>query len=84
LKWTSIRDKKPSAIAAAVPTVIVFVVAMTLVVTVGVFLTAAGCTWAAMRRKSRRKSSLSNLYMLPERGVDFNARAANLKTGTEN
>ena len=83
MKWTSIRDKKVSAIAAAVPTVIVFVVAMTLVVTVGVFLTATGCTLAAMRRKSRRKRSLSNLYMLPERGIDFSSRPVVLITGTE-
>lgn len=83
MKWTSIRDKKASAIAAAVPTVIVFVVAMTLIVTAGVFLTATGCTLAAMRRKSRRKRSLSNLYMLPERGVDFNLRPVALRTGTD-
>ena len=55
LKWTFIRDKKPSAIAAAVPTVIAFVVAITVVVTIGVFLTATGCTLAAIRRRSRRK-----------------------------
>jgi hypothetical protein len=84
LNWIFIRDKKPSAIAAAVPAVVAFAVAMTVVVTVGVFLTAAGCALATMRRKSRRKHSLSNLYTFPEGYGDFNSHSPNLKTGTAN
>lgn len=84
MKWTFIRDKKASAIVAAVPTVIVFVVAITFIVTIGVFLTATGCTLAAMRRRSRRKHSPpANWYMLPEGHVDFNSRLADLEIGTE-
>lgn len=83
MKWTFIRAKKPTAIVGAVPTVIALVVAVTLIVTVGVFLTATGYTFAALRRKSRKKRSLSNLYMLPEGYVDFHSRSANLKTGTD-
>jgi len=71
LKWTSIRNKKPSAIAAAIPTVIAFIAVMTVIVTIGVGLTGAGYILAAMRRKSRRKKALSDRYMLPEGYIDF-------------
>jgi uncharacterized Tic20 family protein len=67
LKWTSIRNKKPSVIAAAIPTVVGFVAVMTVLVAVSVVLTTTGCILAAMREKSRREKALSNRYMLPER-----------------
>lgn len=81
MKWTLIREKN---LGTAVPTVIAVVVAMAFMVTVGVVLTATKLTWVAMRRRSRRKHSLSNLYMLPEGYVDFNSRVVTLKTGTDN
>ena len=84
LKWTFIRHKKPSAIAAAVPAVVAFVVAITFIVAIGVFLTATGCAVAALRQRSRRKySPPSNWYVLPEGHVDFRSRSADLKTGIE-
>jgi len=58
LEWTLIRGKKPSAIAAATPKVIVCVLAMAVIVTACVFLTATGWPLAAMRRKLRRNAPL--------------------------
>jgi hypothetical protein len=82
LKWTLIRGKRPSAIAVAIPTVVAFVVAMTVIVTVGVVLTSAGCILAAMRRQSRIKKVLSDRYMLPEGHVDSYSRSAPSNTVT--
>jgi hypothetical protein len=82
LKWTLIRGKRPSAIAAAIPTAIAFVVVMTVIVTVGAVLTSTGCIWAAMRRQSRIKKVLSDRYMLPEGHVDFHSQSAHSNTAT--
>jgi amino acid transporter len=82
LKWTLIRGKRPSAIAAAIPTVVAFVVAMTVIVTVGVVLTSTGCILAVMRRQSRLNRVLSDRYMLPEGQVDFHSRSAPSNTVT--
>lgn len=74
MKWTFIRDKKLSAIAAAIPSVIAFVVAITFIITIGVLLTATGCTLAAIRKRSRiRNSPPSGWYTLPEGYADFNS-----------
>ena len=45
LKWALIRNKEPFAVAAALPTVVAFIV-----VAVSVVLTTTGCTLAAMRK----------------------------------
>jgi uncharacterized membrane protein len=82
LNWESIRYRKPSAIAAAVPTVIAFVVAITFIVTVGVFLTGTGWVRAAVRRKSRLKLSLTD-QKLAESCVDFDFRPASMKAGNK-
>jgi hypothetical protein len=84
VKWAFIRDQKPSAIAAALPTIIAFAVAITFVVTIGVFLTATGCTLAAMRRRSRRRHAPpANWHTLPEGRVGLNSRSVELQTGTK-
>jgi hypothetical protein len=70
LKWTSIRNKKPSAIAGAIPTVVAFMAVMTVLVAVSVVLTSAGYVLAAMRKKSRRENALLNRYMLPEECIE--------------
>jgi amino acid transporter len=80
--WTLIRGKRPSAIAVSIPTVVAFVLAMTVIVTVGVVLTSTGCILAAMRRQSRIKKVLSDRYMLPEGHVDFHSRSAPSNTVT--
>ncbi len=80
---TLIRYKKPSAIAAAVPTAIAFIVIMTVLVAVSVVLTSTGFVLAAMRQKSRRRNALSNRYMLPEGYVDFNRVVPYPKMTTE-
>lgn len=65
---------------AAVPTVIAFAVAMTFIVIFGVFVTTTGWAWAAMRRKSRRKRSLTSLELADSYvGLDF--RPANRPAG---
>jgi hypothetical protein len=74
MKWTLMRSKRSAAIAA-VPTVIAFVVGVTLIVTVGGILTITGCILAAMRRKSLRKKAVSDRYMLPEGYVDYSLKA---------
>ena len=76
MKWTLIRGKRPAAIAATIPTVIAFVVVMTVIATVGVVLTSTGCILAAMRRQSRVKKVLSDRYMLPEGHVDIHSQSA--------
>ena len=50
LKWALIRNKKPFAVAAALPTVVAFIVVMTVIVAVSVVLTTTGCILAAMRK----------------------------------
>jgi hypothetical protein len=82
LKRSWIRGKRPSAIAAAVPTVIVYSAVMTVIVFLAVLLTASGITWAAVRRRLRGRNTLSNRYMLPEGYQDFNSRTTNLKQRT--
>ena len=65
---------------AAVPTVIAFAVALTFIVILGVFITGSGLVWAAMRRKSRRKRSLTSLELADSYvGLDF--RPANRPAG---
>jgi ABC-type Fe3+ transport system permease subunit len=82
LKWATIRYRRPSAIAAAVPTVLAFIVATAFIVTVGVFLTGTGCAWAMLRRRSRLKRSLTNLELAESYGnLDF--RSAKVKAGNQ-
>lgn len=65
---------------AAVPTVIAFAAALTFIVILGVFITGSGFVWAAMRRKSRRKRSLTSLELADSYvGLDF--RPANRPAG---
>jgi hypothetical protein len=71
LKWTLIRGKRASVIAAALPTVTAFVVVVTVTVAVGVILTSTGWIFAAIRQRSRRKKALSS--HCPEGYVDLNA-----------
>ena len=71
LKWTSLRGKRASVIAAALPTVTAFVVVATVIVAVGVILTGTGWIFAAIRQRSRRKKALS--AQRPEGYVDLNS-----------
>jgi hypothetical protein len=82
MKSTTILDTKPSTVAATVAAALALVVAMAVVVTVGIVLTGTRCTLAAMRRRSRRKLLLSNLYMLPNDHGDTSFRPATAKSGT--
>jgi len=82
MKSTLTLEKKPSAIAATVVSALALVVAMAVVVAVGIVLTGTKCTMAAIRRRSRRKVLLSNLYMLPKGHGDFNVRTVTAKTSS--
>ena len=64
LKWTLIRRKGVSVIAA-LPTITAFVVVVVVIVAMGVILTSTGFTIAAIRQRSRRKRVLTDQCILP-------------------
>jgi hypothetical protein len=61
LKWTLLRGKRASAIAAALPTVSAFVVVATVIVAVGVMLTSTGRIFARHDKEHGEKKAFRTI-----------------------